>query len=527
MVELKGSLSGIGLQSLVVLIGELHHTGRLELSRGTRHAVLAFDDGRLVAAECGDQHGLQALGACAQEMADADFVFVEGPTLLEHTLDIGPSDLKRLLTRIGSDAFKPSTNGVAPHDETQARTEASCPMLGFADDRRRHYSRPTALHRCYAAGMSSLVTTQEQRELCLGDRFATCPRFRNAEHSALVVSSPEPPPAAVAQRLTPSPRMPRGVATRIAAAAQLHLKPDAPPVPPNQAELELDEPTRRPRPRSLVLIAGGVIVGLFLIGLLILGALPAMRPSSTSGQAASSNATTVEPAQAATVAPVNVAATPPTPPLVRPTPPPTLPAAPTAVRPAGIAALASALLDVRFAAGPQDRWVENAPYASWSDGAYRLQARDATRFVAVDVPANQDVSDAVVTATFRKTGGPPGGGYGLMVRTSGSDPRDGNNQEFTAYVFETGDLGEYGAWRREGDHWIDLVPWSRSAVVRSGGSPNELVVRALGTQLSLTVNGVELANLQDATLQSGGIGLFVGGDNNEVALDRFNVALPN
>jgi len=133
----------------------------------------------------------------------------------------------------------------------------------------------------------------------------------------------------------------------------------------------------------------------------------------------------------------------------------------------------------------------------------------------------------IVSATFRKTGGPPGGGYGLIVRDQGSEPLDGVNQEFNAYVLETGDLGEYGVWRREGDRWIDLVPWTRSSAVRSGGSPNDLVVRAVGAQLTFSVNGSVVAQVSDDTFGQGGVGLFVGGDSNAVALDRFNLERPD
>jgi hypothetical protein len=185
-------------------------------------------------------------------------------------------------------------------------------------------------------------------------------------------------------------------------------------------------------------------------------------------------------------------------------------------------------VDLRFAAGPADNWVDTTPYAGWSDGAYRLQDHDANRFVAVAVPLNnqQQFSDVVVSATFRKTGGPPGGGYGLIVRAQSDQPLDGLNQEFNGYVVETSDLGDYGVWRREGDHWIDLVPWTHSTSVRSGGSPNDLSVKAIGPQLTFMVNGTVQATIDDNTLDSGRIGLFAGGDYNEVALDQFSVDLP-
>jgi hypothetical protein len=156
-----------------------------------------------------------------------------------------------------------------------------------------------------------------------------------------------------------------------------------------------------------------------------------------------------------------------------------------------------------------------------------LQSRQAARFVAVGVPIDELLGDIVVSATFRKTGGPPGGGYGLIVRDQGPDPRDGVNQTMSAYVLETGDLGEFGIWRRDNDHWFDLVPWTRSGAVHPGGSPNDLSVRAVGDKLVFSVNAVEVATVQDDTLLAGGIGMFVGGDFNEVAVDRFTLQVPS
>jgi hypothetical protein len=184
-------------------------------------------------------------------------------------------------------------------------------------------------------------------------------------------------------------------------------------------------------------------------------------------------------------------------------------------------------MDVRFASGPGARWLDNPPFAAWSDGSYRLAARQAGKFVAAGVPIGQILTDVVVSATFRKTGGPPGGGYGLIVRDQGPEPRNGANQDVHGYVLETGDLGEFGVWRRDGDHWVDLVPWTRSSSIRPGGSPNDLVVRAIGDRLTLAVNGSEVASVQDDTFIAGGVALFVGGDNNEAALDHFAVQLPD
>jgi LPXTG-site transpeptidase (sortase) family protein len=165
--------------------------------------------------------------------------------------------------------------------------------------------------------------------------------------------------------------------------------------------------------------------------------------------------------------------------------------------------------------------------AQVGDGVYRLAAQEPSRFVAIGAPLAQSLSDVVVRATFRKVGGPSGGGYGLIVRDQGPGPRDGVNQNGRYYVLEAGDRGEFGIWRRDGDHWIDLIPWTLSAAIRSGGAPNELTVQAIGSQLSFLINGRQVASQADATLADGAVGIFVGGDGNEVILERFVVDVPN
>jgi hypothetical protein len=181
------------------------------------------------------------------------------------------------------------------------------------------------------------------------------------------------------------------------------------------------------------------------------------------------------------------------------------------------------VLEERFADNARG-WPSDPKSTAWlADGAYRLAARQPGRFVAVAPSTSASAGDVVVTGTFRKTGGPAGGGYGLMVRDQGTGPRDGVDQGGRYYVFEAGDKGEIGAWRREGDRWVDLVPWTRSEAVHPAAARNELELRANGARLTFLVNGTQVASIEDATLPAGRVGVFVGGDGNEVVLERFAV----
>ena len=219
-------------------------------------------------------------------------------------------------------------------------------------------------------------------------------------------------------------------------------------------------------------------------------------------------------------------------PTAAPTPPPT--AAPTPLPTAAPTlsgdrarsepdASTRLLLDERFASAPAG-WPNDPQATAWSaDGVYRLFARWPGRFVAVGAPIAESLADVVVAGSFRKVGGPPGGGYGLIVRERDPGRRDGLDQGGRFYVLEAGDRGEVGIWRRDDDAWIELLPWTPSAAVRQGGATNELTVQAVGQQLTFLVNGIEVAAVVDAALPAGGVGLFAGGDGNEVAVDRFAV----
>jgi hypothetical protein len=186
------------------------------------------------------------------------------------------------------------------------------------------------------------------------------------------------------------------------------------------------------------------------------------------------------------------------------------------------------LLDERFASNERG-WPHDPNGPSWlADGGYHLFARQAARFVAVGVPNSPDLDDVVLSGTFRKTGGPNGGGYGLIVRdTQPPAQRDGLSQAGSFYVFEVGDAGEIGVWLRDADdEWLDLLPWTASDAVRPGTEPNELTVSALGDRLTFLVNGVPVASQVDRVLHRGAVGVFVGGDGNQVTLERLTVRAP-
>jgi hypothetical protein len=184
------------------------------------------------------------------------------------------------------------------------------------------------------------------------------------------------------------------------------------------------------------------------------------------------------------------------------------------------------VVDKRFATSVKP-W-PGAPQATvWSgDGAYRLRASQPTHFVATSIPGTDQLGDAILTASFHKADGPAGGGYGLIVRDQGPGPRDGQNQLGRFYVFEAGDQGKFGVWLRDEDHWVDLLTWTPTDAIHPGTASNELTVTAIGDRMSFLINGIPVATQLDTLLHTGGLGIFNGGDGNEVAVEHIAVRVP-
>ena len=103
------------------------------------------------------------------------------------------------------------------------------------------------------------------------------------------------------------------------------------------------------------------------------------------------------------------------------------------------------VMDESFDTAPLG-WPNQPRGTAWyADGAYWLQTREAGQFIVLDAPVADVVKDVVVSARFRKTGGPPGGGYGLVVADQGPDSHDGVNQGGRFVALEAGDEGTIGA----------------------------------------------------------------------------------
>jgi hypothetical protein len=372
-------------------------------------------------------------------------------------------------------------------------------------------------------------------------------------HPALALAAPPAAPTKKAElvRATPAP----AAAATVPAGATPPVLSTHSPLPPLPGQREGFFPggeDRSPHPQpdrhqtgpvepDKPRLATRVLLALLFGGLLGLFGLPRLTPQFGPQAQAPAAQPPVTQAPLPTQARPSSAPQPtlaPTPPPA-PTPVPTQPAPPTpAPRPTqppqstpDVAAPAeSAQSRVLFAerfVSPLDGWPHDPNGTAWfGDGSYQLMVREPGRFVAIGTPLPGPVGDVTMSARFRKTGGPPGGGYGLVVRSQGG-ALDGDNQLGTYIVLEASDRGEIGVWQRDESRWLDIVPWTHSSAVRVGREANELSVSTQTNRVVFVVNGVEVVNMTHASMPAqGGVGIFVGGDMNEVSLEWLIVETP-
>lgn len=369
-----------------------------------------------------------------------------------------------------------------------------------------------------------------------GTRVVTTLLPPTAQRAVQKVQPPQISPPAPAKRTAQSPPSPRTVSPQQAVA------PPPSALPP-RAEAPATRPPRQHSVGRRVLVASVLLVVLGVAAVATLERAPSSEiagvqaeptrvaaPTAVPKPAATSTPVVAEqrvvPTAPPTIAPTQAPAATPTSPAIPTTPPaaPTVAIAPAALAsPAPSAIVPRTLLD--FSAGQTASlpWPNDTNSTAWfAPDGYHLVVQQTGRFVAIRLLSEQ-LRDVLVTATFRKTGGPSGGGYGIILRDPGPGPRDGLNQGGSYLVLEVGDRGEVGVWRRAEDRWVDVLQWTPAASVRPALGDNTLAIRAVGDRLTMSVNGTEVASTVDPSPARGSVGVFLGGDQNEALLTRLTI----
>jgi hypothetical protein len=113
------------------------------------------------------------------------------------------------------------------------------------------------------------------------------------------------------------------------------------------------------------------------------------------------------------------------------------------------------------------------------------------------------MDDTIVTVQARQVGGPNDNAYGVICRYQ-------NAENFYVFLI-SGDgyyaIGKYQTGSDQIEYLTGDGQYTFTDVINQGAAANEIRVSCIGSELSLTVNGIPLETVTDPTFVIGDIGL--------------------
>lgn len=157
----------------------------------------------------------------------------------------------------------------------------------------------------------------------------------------------------------------------------------------------------------------------------------------------------------------------------------------------------------------------------YKDGEYHMRSKEKTYLVMYAPSSDYSTENATVQLTTRNVDGiGPTSGYGLIVH--GHTSSSNQLQDYALLIY-TGDQPQYQVVMHKGGQQSTLLPWTKSTVIRSGTSPNQLEVRIQGSQLMFYINGRYLNRITDTeNFKSGVAGLYTS-ETSEVVFDDLEI----
>lgn len=163
-----------------------------------------------------------------------------------------------------------------------------------------------------------------------------------------------------------------------------------------------------------------------------------------------------------------------------------------------------------------------------SDSAAQVTVQDGEMRVYVAAPnqlawafAGHEFSDFVLTVEATQVAGPDDNEYGVLARMEDTDH---------FYRFSISGDGYYMVSKYDGETWTPLSgDWAFSDAIQTGEATNMLQVICQGKVLTFLVNGVQLAQMEDADYTHGDVGLYAGSffePGVEVHFDNLRVEEP-
>ena len=172
----------------------------------------------------------------------------------------------------------------------------------------------------------------------------------------------------------------------------------------------------------------------------------------------------------------------------------------------------------------QDKWGTGS-YAFgdiwYADGQYHMRSKEKT-YLVMYAPSNEyKTGNATVRVTARSVDGTAApSGFGLIVHGEYSKTRQ---LEDYALLIYTGPEPKYEIIKHKGGEQTAIVPWTRSSIIRTGTNPNQLEVRARGSELTFYINGQYVDRIKDTENFKGGTAGLYTSDTAEVAFDDLEI----
>jgi hypothetical protein len=157
----------------------------------------------------------------------------------------------------------------------------------------------------------------------------------------------------------------------------------------------------------------------------------------------------------------------------------------------------------------------------YDDDEFHMRAKEKMYLVMYAPSGEYTTENARVKVTARSVDGvSPVSGYGLIVH--GEKAADGTLEDYALLIY-TGSEPQYQVVLHKNGLQKTLVPWTKSSIIRSGTSPNQLEIRSQADELSFYVNGRYLTRITDTENHKRGVAGLYTSETNEVAFDDLEI----
>ncbi len=157
---------------------------------------------------------------------------------------------------------------------------------------------------------------------------------------------------------------------------------------------------------------------------------------------------------------------------------------------------------------------------SYVDGQYRMRAKENSYLVMYAPSNDYSTENARVSVTVQDVDGRAvPSGYGLIVH--GKKSATSQLEDYALLIF-TGAQPQYEIIKHKAGVQTTVVPWTKSSVIQTGTSTNQLEARAKGSELSFYINGQYVNRITDNEIKKGVAGFYTSGTS-EVAFDDLEI----